>query len=170
MSLYRYKYRTDKMLHLQLRSSRTGCLERKLQMLKLSATRRSWIAILKVSLVIFAAITLCVASEQAIPKVSVNFFVIDSVRKLLDTPSHISPLLFNLASGRATTDTEFPTEILCTFNYFQPIPATCLAHPDLVRTTGDFIWRSSLCSSLKYPLSSPLLGPNILSMLFWKPL
>jgi hypothetical protein len=34
----------------------------------------------------FAAITLCVASQRDIPKVSV-YFVIDSVRKLLDTPS-----------------------------------------------------------------------------------
>jgi hypothetical protein len=33
----------------------------------------------------FTAITLCVASERVIPKVSV-YFVIDSVRKLLDYP------------------------------------------------------------------------------------
>jgi hypothetical protein len=37
-----------------------------------------------------AAITLCVASQRAVPNVSVHF-VIDSVRKLLDTPSYISP-------------------------------------------------------------------------------
>jgi hypothetical protein len=35
----------------------------------------------------FAAIILCVTSQQVIPKVSV-YFVIDSVRKLLDTPSY----------------------------------------------------------------------------------
>jgi hypothetical protein len=35
----------------------------------------------------FAAIILCVASQRVIPKVSV-YFVIDSVRKLLDTPSY----------------------------------------------------------------------------------
>jgi hypothetical protein len=34
----------------------------------------------------FAAITLCVASQRVIPKVRV-YFAIDSVRKLLDTPS-----------------------------------------------------------------------------------
>jgi hypothetical protein len=34
-----------------------------------------------------AAITLCVASQQVIPKVSV-YFVIESFRKLLDTPSY----------------------------------------------------------------------------------
>jgi hypothetical protein len=36
----------------------------------------------------FAAITLCVASLRIIPKVSI-YFVIDSVRKLSDTPSYI---------------------------------------------------------------------------------
>jgi hypothetical protein len=35
----------------------------------------------------FADITLCGASQRVIPKVSV-YFVIDSVRKLLDTPSY----------------------------------------------------------------------------------
>jgi hypothetical protein len=52
------------------RSFRIGRLERELQMEKLSATRCSCIAIFWVSLVSFAAITLCVASEWAIPKVS----------------------------------------------------------------------------------------------------
>jgi hypothetical protein len=42
----------------------TGRQERKLQMVQLSATRRSYIAILWVSLVSFAAITLCVASQR----------------------------------------------------------------------------------------------------------
>jgi hypothetical protein len=37
------------------------------------------------SLVSFAAITLCVASQQVF--IVVVYFVIDSVRKLLDTPS-----------------------------------------------------------------------------------
>jgi hypothetical protein len=36
----------------------------------------------------FAAITLCVASQQVFIVVSV-YFVIDSARKLLDTPSYI---------------------------------------------------------------------------------
>jgi hypothetical protein len=39
----------------------------------------------------FAAITLCVASQQVFIAVGV-YFVIDSVRKLLDTPSHITIL------------------------------------------------------------------------------
>jgi hypothetical protein len=46
------------------KSFRTGRLERQLQMIQLSATRCSCIAILWVSLVNFAAITLCVASQR----------------------------------------------------------------------------------------------------------
>jgi hypothetical protein len=65
----------------------TGRLERELQMIQLSATRCSCIAILWVSLVSFAAITLWRGQKRVIPKVSV-YFIIDSVRKLLDTPSY----------------------------------------------------------------------------------
>jgi hypothetical protein len=69
------------------KSFRTGYLERELQMLQFSATRCICIAILWVSLVSFAAMTLWVASQQVFIVVSV-YFVIDSVRKLLDTPSY----------------------------------------------------------------------------------
>jgi hypothetical protein len=71
---------------------RTGRLERELQMVQLSATRCSCIAILWVSLVSFAAITLCVASQWVfvVVVVVVVCFVIDSVRKLLDIPSYVS--------------------------------------------------------------------------------
>jgi hypothetical protein len=55
-------------------------------MVQLSASRCSCIAILLVSLVSFAAITLCVASHRVFVVVD---FVIDSVRKLLDIPSYI---------------------------------------------------------------------------------
>jgi hypothetical protein len=58
-----------------------------LQMVQFSATMCSCIAITWVSLVSFGTVTLCVASQRAIPKVSVCF-VIDSVRKLLITPSN----------------------------------------------------------------------------------
>jgi hypothetical protein len=58
-------------------------------MVKLSATRCSCIAILCVSVVSFAAITLVVAFQRVFVVVSV-YFVIDSVRKLLDTPSYTS--------------------------------------------------------------------------------
>jgi hypothetical protein len=56
-------------------------------MVQLSATRCNCIAILWVSLVSFAIITLCVASQRVFIIV-VIYFVIDSVRKLLDTPSY----------------------------------------------------------------------------------
>jgi hypothetical protein len=72
---------------------RTGRLERELQMVALSATKCSCIAILWVSLVFFTAITLCVASQRVFIFVVVYLFF-DSVRKILDTPSHISQCLF----------------------------------------------------------------------------
>jgi hypothetical protein len=57
-------------------------------MVQLSATRCSCIAILLVSLVSFVAIILCVASQRVFTFVVVVDIVIDSVRKLLDTPSY----------------------------------------------------------------------------------
>jgi uncharacterized membrane protein len=51
------------------------------QMVRLSATGCSCIAILLVSLVSFATITLCVASQRVFVVV---YFVIDQVRRLLD--------------------------------------------------------------------------------------
>jgi hypothetical protein len=69
------------------KSFRTGRLERELEMVQLSATRCSCVAILWVSAVTFAAIILCVASRRVIPKISV-YFVIVSARKLLDTHSY----------------------------------------------------------------------------------
>jgi hypothetical protein len=68
------------------KSFRSGRLEWELQMVQLSATRCSYIAVLWVILVSFIAITLCVASQRLIPNLSAYFFI-DSVRKLLDTPS-----------------------------------------------------------------------------------
>jgi hypothetical protein len=63
----------------------TGHLEWELQMVLLSATRCSCITILWVILVSFAIITPCVASQWVF---IVVYFVIDSVWKLLDTPSY----------------------------------------------------------------------------------
>jgi hypothetical protein len=78
------------------KSFRTDRLERELQMVQLSATRCSCITILWVTLVSFAAITLCVASQRVF--VVVVYFVIDSVRKLVDTPSCLvnSPFIITL--------------------------------------------------------------------------
>jgi hypothetical protein len=56
-------------------------------MIKLSATRCSCIAILWVSQVSFAAITFFIASQWVCIFVIV-YFVTDSVRRLLDTPSY----------------------------------------------------------------------------------
>jgi hypothetical protein len=68
------------------KSFRTGRLERGLKVLQLSATRCSCIAILWVCLVSFVAISLCVSSQRVF--IVVVYFVIDSVRKLLDIPSY----------------------------------------------------------------------------------
>jgi len=70
------------------KSFRTGRLERELQTVQLSAMKYNCIAILWVSLVSFTAIILFVASQRVF--VFVVCFVIDSVRKLLDAPWHIS--------------------------------------------------------------------------------
>jgi hypothetical protein len=61
-----------------IQSFRTGRLERELQTVQLSATRCSCIAILWVSLVSFAAITLCVASQQVFIVVVVHFVMTQS--------------------------------------------------------------------------------------------
>jgi hypothetical protein len=50
----------------------------------------------------FVAITLCVASQRVIPKVSV-YFVIDSVRKLLDTHLHVN-LFYSFNSSKTLTE------------------------------------------------------------------
>jgi hypothetical protein len=71
------------------KSFRTNHLERELQMVQLSAIRCSCIAILWVSIVSFAAITLCVASQRVL--IFVVYFVINSIRKLSDTPSCLGP-------------------------------------------------------------------------------
>jgi hypothetical protein len=69
------------------RSFRTGRLEQELQMVQLSATRCSCISILSVSLVIFAAIMLCIVSQRVF--IVAVYFLIDSVRKLLDVPFYV---------------------------------------------------------------------------------
>jgi hypothetical protein len=71
------------------KSFRTDRLEGELQMVQLSATRCIYVYVLWVSLVSFAAITLCVVASQRV--FIVVYFVKDSVRELLDTPSY-SPL------------------------------------------------------------------------------
>jgi hypothetical protein len=60
------------------KSFRTSRLERELQMVKLSATRCSCIAIAYVSLVSFAAVTLSVASQRVFIVISVYFVTIQS--------------------------------------------------------------------------------------------
>jgi hypothetical protein len=69
------------------KSFRTGRLERELKTVQLSATRWNCIAFLWVSLLSFAAITLYVAIQREF--IVVVYFIIVSVRKLLDTLSYL---------------------------------------------------------------------------------
>jgi hypothetical protein len=74
-----------------------------MQMVQLSAIRCSCIAILWVSLVNFAAITLCVASQRVF---IVVYFVIDSIREVLDITSHflcMAPSWCNYPNNTCTT-------------------------------------------------------------------
>jgi hypothetical protein len=73
------------------RSLQTGCLEQELQMVQLSAIRYSSAAILWISPVSFATITLCVASHWVfvVVVVVVVDFIFNSVQKILDTPSYM---------------------------------------------------------------------------------
>jgi len=65
------------------KSFRTGRLERELQTVQLSAIRCTCIGILWVGLVSFAVIR---GQQRVVLKVSLySYFVMDSVRKLLDT-------------------------------------------------------------------------------------
>jgi hypothetical protein len=68
-------------------SFRTGRLERELQMLQLSATRCSCVTILWVSLVSFATLTFVLLLNMCL-LLLLCYFVSDSVRILLDTPSY----------------------------------------------------------------------------------
>jgi hypothetical protein len=95
------------------KSFRTGGLERETQMVQLFATQDAVVISLfcEVSLVSFAAITLFVTSQRVIPKVSV-YFVIDSVRKLLDTPSQ-KPNNYNVGISEYMCHINRRIRILC---------------------------------------------------------
>jgi hypothetical protein len=79
------------------KSFRTGRLHWELQVVQLSATRCSCITILWVSLVSFVAVTLCVASQRVFIVLSL-YFVIDSVRKHLDTALYIPSSFYKCLS------------------------------------------------------------------------
>jgi hypothetical protein len=118
------------------KSFRTGRLERELRMVQLSATRCSCIAILWVSLVSFVAITLCVASQVVIPKVSI-YFVIDSVRKLWDTPSKSTYV------GKQKIITWWRHQMLWWDNYWRITVIGCvnLIYWHFINTWGAGCWR-----------------------------
>jgi len=77
-------------------------------MIQPSATRGSCIATLWVSLLSFAAMTLYVASQRVF--IVVVYFVIDSVRKLLDTPSYAYPV--KIVTRKHSVILSFPRRLL----------------------------------------------------------
>jgi hypothetical protein len=84
------------------KSFQTGRLERELQMVQFSATRYSCISVLWVSLVSFAAITLCVASQRV--------FIVAAVVLLWLSPETFGyTLVFEMNSeGRGGRDGQPP--------------------------------------------------------------
>jgi hypothetical protein len=80
-------------------------------MVQLSATRCNCIAVLCVSLVSFAAITLCIAPQRVfiiIIVIIIIYFVIASVRKLMNTPSYTKKeLIINQVIAFGIFDTDF---------------------------------------------------------------
>jgi hypothetical protein len=119
------------------KSFRTGRLDRELQMVELSATRYSCIAVLWVSLVSVTAITLGFSSQRVFIAVIV-YFVIDSVRRLLDTSSyvHASPC----QSGH------------CAAGYSNGSSHTWASH----QVSAFYIWYVGLCMGWPYLFVHPL--------------
>jgi hypothetical protein len=119
------------------KSFRTGRLERGLHMVQLSTTRCSCIAILWVSLVSFAAITLHFASQRVFIFVNI-YFVIDSVRKRLYTHSY-----FHCGSSKSEiyflcSAMQAPTR--CIPSYHMKVKSLCLTNHHAMKTycgSGD---------------------------------
>jgi hypothetical protein len=125
------------------KSSRTVRLERELQMVQRSATRCNCNAILWVGVVSFATINFFVASRVFIV-VSI-YFVIDSVRKLLDTPSY--RLSF---SSRNVTTISVP--VLTYSSFFQCLQLVSCKHksaslymPTVLLSVASYEWSENKC-------------------------
>jgi hypothetical protein len=112
----------------------TGHLEWELQMVQLSASRCNRIAILWVSLVSFNAISLCGGSQWVF--VVLVHFVIDSVQKLLDTPSY--PSKMNVKGWLCTSSIEIWLSFISCWLYTWH----CQCEPFAVR--WDCIFRVTL--------------------------
>jgi hypothetical protein len=121
-------------------------------MIRLSTTRCSCIAILWVSLVSFATITLCVASQRMS---TVVYFVMDSVRKILDTPLYAPRYLHSSVFFPFTSTVQnchvlsWNTLFLVKFNFEGDEHKTWVRH-----TTPQFL-------TIKHPISSSAYTSNM---------
>jgi hypothetical protein len=96
-------------------------------MVQLSANKCSCIAILWVSLVSFAAIILYIASQRVFIVVSI-YFVIDSVRKLLDAPSYVFSITETRVCSGWPSTMRFINTRPSSFESFHPLVNFPLAH------------------------------------------
>jgi hypothetical protein len=118
---------------------RTGRLERKLQMVKLSATRYSCIAILWVILVSFAAISLCIASQRVIRKVKCTFRYRLSPETLWYT---LLEIIFGSRNGIITDGTRrgrnsIQNSIYPPFSCYTPMTCSFHTNRDTARIMGN---------------------------------
>jgi hypothetical protein len=123
------------------KSFRTGCLVREPQMVQLSATRCSCIAILWVSLVSSAVITLRVTSQRVFIVVSV-YFVTHSVRKVWIHPRGFQMYNCKIITGlnlRKISNTQLFGE---TANISFPMVTTFRNESvRMCHDTNDFYWK-----------------------------
>jgi hypothetical protein len=123
------------------KSFQTDYLEQELQMVQLSATRCSCIAILWVFLVSFATITLCVASQWVF--IVVIHFIINSVWKLLDTPLYIGFCLCHWVDLQL-----FHMIVGATFTHYIPCHLRSLMASQLFQNFGYLFMWFPFCSGL----------------------
>jgi hypothetical protein len=91
------------------KSFRTGRLEREMRMVQLSATTRSSIASLWVSLVSFTAITLCVKSRESSASIALGYRLEDRGSRVR-FPAGLGIFLFTTASRTALGSTQPPIQ------------------------------------------------------------
>jgi hypothetical protein len=138
------------------KSLRTGRLDRELQMVQLSATRCNFNAIMWVSLVSFAAITLCVDSQRVF--IVVAYFVIGSVRKFLYTPSYMCKFLsrftlYSLSNWKTLSNKRL-------INHSRPMEFVCFTVMSSVPKALSKVWLNTFNACYQVCSATKLLSMN----------